>query len=979
MKKIILAVAVVFCSIGALAQCSNNVPPTYTPNLNLEIPATNSCNWQTPLNLNWGILDTSVASKAPIANPAFTGNGSITGNFAAGSTVTATSPQYNVLAYASTPGSGALSTTSTGTTTSGSTTITVPGANFTGTAGQLFVCLACSINSIAGPVTVGNGGNNYSAGDVLNLVQGAAYGGQWEVDTVSGGVIQTGHLIQSGANYTIANGVTTSGGTGSGATLNILNINQAGMIYKSLKVTAAGNTYTTGDLLTLSQSGASGGTWQVDAVAFPLSVSAAGTGYVTGPAQVTGGNGQNMTVQVTASSGNITALSVLGPGNNTYLSNDVVNIVQAGASGGTGTVTALTGPVLAGHLVTYGTGYTSASGVATTGGTGSGCTLQIQAVQTGTDLNTTIVSGTGTTAVLAAAPSISYSGNAVFMWGPDIGVALQAAVNAANAIPTVNTHRSVPDVLIPQGSYLMATPVTWGDNNFVGTGSMQYGAQIYWAGNAGAVPFTKSAYYSGFGNVENLGFIAPSLVSNYPLNWFVYNTGVDNDHVFHNVHLANTQSHAIWNTVSWVNAHYDWLRGDAIGGCLIMNTVNSSSSSLAAWSVENSTEDFGLGGGVLAGYPRTSCVYGFDNTVGASFYGTISVSGTASRYEGEQPVGFPFGFIYLIGNSNSGGQSIALTDLDIAYAYNYMPWYLVYSTNTGGTFTGNLYADRVKTDANLGAVMASAGGWSGGAAPIPIPSQHLLRGINVDSQQKATFEYNLSKMFVTQNSASSTPAFSTWFYTDVQPRFECMINGTCYWGSGGVTAPDTYLGRLSAGVLGINGSAFAQIVSTTGTNCASASLNSTTGVLNVPACITTQGGTIYHLTPNGTATYSASSTYYSGNGVVVPSTVYSKAQIYVEKACTVGSVTYYANCSGAPTGGTCCQVTVDTWQNNTTSIGTSSQNWTSLGSGGSTLITHVGSLSTPLAVGDLIETRVQTPAWSTAPTSCMVTETVECQ
>lgn len=64
-----------------------------------------------------------------------------------------------------------------------------------------------------------------------------------------------------------------------------------------------------------------------------------------------------------------------------YVVGDILTVVQSGASGGTVKVAAVTAGVPSAlTFVTPGTGYTPASGLATTGGTGTGCTISLTAV-----------------------------------------------------------------------------------------------------------------------------------------------------------------------------------------------------------------------------------------------------------------------------------------------------------------------------------------------------------------------------------------------------------------------------------------------------------------------------------------------------------------------------------------------------------------------------------------------------------------------
>lgn len=80
---------------------------------------------------------------------------------------------------------------------------------------------------------VASGGTGYTVGDDITLVGGTGTAAVFNVDAVTGGVVDTVSLISAGA-YTIAptNPVSTTGGTGTGATLTVTFLTPA-------KITAA--------------------------------------------------------------------------------------------------------------------------------------------------------------------------------------------------------------------------------------------------------------------------------------------------------------------------------------------------------------------------------------------------------------------------------------------------------------------------------------------------------------------------------------------------------------------------------------------------------------------------------------------------------------------------------------------------------------------------------------------------------------------
>ena len=76
-------------------------------------------------------------------------------------------------------------------------------------------------NTSINTVTITTGGTGYNIGDVLNIVQGSAYGGIVTVTGVYAGAITSISLTSGGIGYTAATGLAVTGGTGTGATITI--------------------------------------------------------------------------------------------------------------------------------------------------------------------------------------------------------------------------------------------------------------------------------------------------------------------------------------------------------------------------------------------------------------------------------------------------------------------------------------------------------------------------------------------------------------------------------------------------------------------------------------------------------------------------------------------------------------------------------------------------------------------------------------
>ena len=78
------------------------------------------------------------------------------------------------------------------------------------------------VNSSVATVTIGNNsGSGYVMGDILNIVQVNGYGATVQVTSVYAGAITGISLVSGGIGYSVANNLAVTGGTGTGATIDI--------------------------------------------------------------------------------------------------------------------------------------------------------------------------------------------------------------------------------------------------------------------------------------------------------------------------------------------------------------------------------------------------------------------------------------------------------------------------------------------------------------------------------------------------------------------------------------------------------------------------------------------------------------------------------------------------------------------------------------------------------------------------------------
>jgi hypothetical protein len=140
-----------------------------------------------------------------------------------------------------------------------------------------------------------------------------------------------------------------------------------------------GLNYVVGDVVTVSQNGASGATLQVTSVgAFGnitgTSLLTPGSGYsVANGVSLSGGSGTNASI-------NITSVSPLGGSG--YVVNDIITVLSEDASGGTIKVTSVSGSgaVTSFTILSYGTGYQVNNGAFTSGGTGAQLQVAVQQI-----------------------------------------------------------------------------------------------------------------------------------------------------------------------------------------------------------------------------------------------------------------------------------------------------------------------------------------------------------------------------------------------------------------------------------------------------------------------------------------------------------------------------------------------------------------------------------------------------------------------
>ena len=146
-------------------------------------------------------------------------------------------------------------------------------------------------------------------------------------DPTPGAVVTTGVSVGGGGGFTAGTGVATTGGTGSSLTVNTTVVGGA---ITAAVVNAGGSDYLISDTVTVTNPNAG------KVLTLNLASLAGGSGYTTGTAlATTGGSGSaSLTVDITASAGAITNVTINNGGTG-YAAAETITIVQAGGAGGT--------------------------------------------------------------------------------------------------------------------------------------------------------------------------------------------------------------------------------------------------------------------------------------------------------------------------------------------------------------------------------------------------------------------------------------------------------------------------------------------------------------------------------------------------------------------------------------------------------------------------------------------------------------------
>ncbi len=263
-------------------------------------------------------------------------------------------------------------------------------------------------------------------------------------DPTPGAVVTTGVSVGGGGGFTGATGVATSGGTGSSLTVDTT-VDSDGNI-TAAAVNAGGSGYLITDTVTITNANAG------KVLTLNLASLVGGTGYTSATGiSATGGDGSALTVDITASAGAITNVTVNNAGTG-YAAANTVTIANANASG----IKTL------GSISAAGSGYSTGTAIATSSsGSGSSATLNITSVDASGGITGVAINDDGSGYAASEVLTIT-NANAS-------GIATTGNVGAADASRTAGTYTLGTSDYITQASGANATFTVVVDSNGAAT------------------------------------------------------------------------------------------------------------------------------------------------------------------------------------------------------------------------------------------------------------------------------------------------------------------------------------------------------------------------------------------------------------------------------------------------------------------------------------------------------------------------------
>jgi hypothetical protein len=671
--------------------------------------------------------------------------------------------------------------------------------------------------------TVSSGGAGYAINDLVYPVQTTGSNGFFVVTAVSSGVIVsvslasgvvTGvSLLDSGSGYITADSVPTTGGSGTGLTLNITDDESqfscpyfyGGGPVTGFTLDIGGTGYAVGDTLIPlepSQSSASGAVLTITEISGTIGNLAFESGgptvgnYTTGvPTWTTSGSGLGATFVITSvSAGQVTGISVTSGGSG-FNPGDLIYITQGSVTGCTLTVASVTN--MSAENMTFSSGgptiypYTIGAVTSwTTPGSGVGAVFSI----------TSVSSGMVTAASATTAGSGFSIGDLIYITeGSAVGAVLQVATLSGTGVATVTV--SVGGL----------TPYTTGTNIPTTTSGLGTGLTMNITGvTSGAITPT--------------GWSVDAVGSGYAVNDHIYPTeGAATGAIFIVSALSNnsilTVSILTGGLTPYTTGTGVATYSSSIGtGCTLNITGVSSGSILSSgWSLDS--------GGT--GYTVGDKIYPSEGLASGAFFVVTSISSTTGPASQFSITKNGTGYISESGltTSTSGAGTGALLSLSVADE-------LFFPVTTTSDIPNVYSGGNPISDSRSNSEIV----WSGiGSTTIDGSALWINRGASVDNG----LVYNWGLL-----GGTSTPAI-------------VIKNGSAEW------AADTYFNRWHFIVVTVAGYKYVQQLITAGTTGSAAPAWNT-----IPGQKTTDGSAIWLCLSNDSDTimqWVADSAYTTGH------------------------------------------------------------------------------------------------------------------
>jgi len=209
----------------------------------------------------------------------------------------------------------------------------------------------------------------------------------------------------------------------------------------------------------------------------------------------------------------------------------------------------------------------------------------------------------------------------VFGDGGDYTTQLQAAIDALDVLVDVNGVGQ-RTLALPSGTVVISSTITLKAVNIVSASRVPNGGtRVIWNGTAGGTMFQAHAsdFNSSFWLLEGINFRSGTTDPGVMLDLSTAAGYVDAFCRVRECHFNDCTSHAI-KVGGWINAHWEHLRFDHVGGFAVLLTVPNSSLSLSTFSIDGFTYDHNRstekGWGVI----------GVNNAALASNVGSIELS-----------------------------------------------------------------------------------------------------------------------------------------------------------------------------------------------------------------------------------------------------------------------------------------------------------------------------------------------------------------